>query len=188
MDWNVQFRCRLATVRGFRPSWGRSTGARSSEQLPASANRSSYRTGSGAPPLAARIRRCHTKVALSAVRAHRGSKGSNPSPSSGESCELRYRHRRPACLFGCGGRQVNMVVAGTERRYALAKENPMELSRIIASGTIGHSLAGGELSAISLIRLTNGPNRRFGIGTPSASRCRHPSDIDRVRTVQARNP
>ena len=28
---------------------GRSTGARSSEQLPASANRSSYRTGSGAP-------------------------------------------------------------------------------------------------------------------------------------------
>ena len=45
-----------------------------------------------------------------------------------------------------------MVVAGTERRYALAKENPMELSRIIASGTIGHSLAGGELSAISLIR------------------------------------
>jgi hypothetical protein len=118
----------------------------------------------------------------------RGTRSSNPSPSSGESCELRYRHRRPACLFGCGGRQVNMVVAGTERRYALAKENPMELSRIIASGTIGHSLAGGELSAISLIRLTNGPNRRFGIGTPSASRCRHPSDIDRVRTVQARNP
>ena len=118
----------------------------------------------------------------------RGTIGSNPSSSSGESCELRYRHRRPACLFGCGGRQVNMVVAGTERRYALAKENPMELSRIIASGTIGHSLAGGELSAISLIRLTNGPNRRFGIGTPSASRCRHPSDIDRVRTVQARNP
>ena len=117
-----------------------------------------------------------------------GTDGSNPLPSSGESCELRYRHRRPACLFGCGGRQVNMVVAGTERRYALAKENPMELSRIIASGTIGHSLAGGELSAISLIRLTNGPNRRFGIGTPSASRCRHPSDIDRVRTVQARNP
>ena len=30
----------------------------------------------------ARIRRRHTKVALSVVRAHRGSKGSNPSPSS----------------------------------------------------------------------------------------------------------
>jgi hypothetical protein len=63
---------RLATVYGFRPSWGRSTGARSSEQLPASANRSSYRTESGAPLLTARIRRRHTKVALSAVRTHRG--------------------------------------------------------------------------------------------------------------------
>jgi hypothetical protein len=76
------------------------------------------------------------------ARRGRGTEGSNPSPSSGESCELRYRHRRPACLFGCGGRQVNMVVAGTERRYALAKENPMELSRIIASGTIGSQFSG----------------------------------------------
>ena len=40
---------------------------------------------SGAPPLTARIRRRHTKVALSAVQAHRGTKGSNPFPSSGES-------------------------------------------------------------------------------------------------------
>ena len=38
----------------------------------------------------ARIRRRHTKVALSAVRAHRGSKGSNSSPaSSGSALWLR---------------------------------------------------------------------------------------------------
>ena len=68
--------------------FGRSTGARSSQQLPASANRSSCRAGSGAPSLTARIRRRHTKVALSAVRARRGTEGSNPFPSSGESRKL----------------------------------------------------------------------------------------------------
>jgi len=41
--------------------FGRSTDAPSSEQLPASANRSSCRAGSGAPPLTARIGRRHTK-------------------------------------------------------------------------------------------------------------------------------
>ena len=54
--------------------------------------RSSCRAGSGAP-LTARIRRRHTKVALAAVRAHRGSKGSNPFPSSSESA-LWLRVRR----------------------------------------------------------------------------------------------
>ena len=49
--------------------------------------------GPGAPPLTARIRRRHTKVALSAVRAHRGSKGSNPFPSRSESA-LWLRVRR----------------------------------------------------------------------------------------------
>jgi hypothetical protein len=41
--------------------------------------------GVRAPPLTVRIRRRHTKVALSGVRAHRGTEGSNPSPSSKES-------------------------------------------------------------------------------------------------------
>jgi len=45
--------------------------------------------GSGAPPLTTRFRRRHTKVALSAVRAHRGSKSSNPSPSSRESANFQ---------------------------------------------------------------------------------------------------
>ena len=73
----------------FRASWVRWTGARSSKQLPASANRSSFGRRSGAPPLTAWIRRRHTKVALSAVRAHRGTEGSNPFPSSGESRKLQ---------------------------------------------------------------------------------------------------
>jgi hypothetical protein len=70
--------------------FGRFTGARSSEQLPALANRSSCRAGSGAPSLTAPIRRRHTKVALSAVRARRGTEGSNPFPSSGESTNHRF--------------------------------------------------------------------------------------------------
>jgi hypothetical protein len=42
------------------------------------------------PPLTARIRRCHTTVTLSAVRAHRGTEISNPFPSSGESANHRF--------------------------------------------------------------------------------------------------
>jgi hypothetical protein len=45
------------------------------------------------PPLAARIRRCHTTVTLSAVRAHRGTEISNPVSSSGESCKPSVRQR-----------------------------------------------------------------------------------------------
>jgi len=42
--------------------------------------------------LTARIRWRHTKVALSAVRAHRGTEGSNPFPSnSGSDLWLRVR-------------------------------------------------------------------------------------------------
>ena len=84
--------------------FGRSTGARSSQQLPASANRSSCRAGSGAPSLTARIRRRHTKVALSAVRAHRGTEGSNPFPSSGESVshtDQAAAGREPRLSRGC---------------------------------------------------------------------------------------
>ena len=72
--------------------FGRSTDAPSSEQLPASANRSSYRTGSGASPLTTRIRRPHTKVALSAVGVHRGSKGSNPSPPAAMRVRRKLTH------------------------------------------------------------------------------------------------
>jgi hypothetical protein len=48
-------------------------------------------------PTHRRIRRSHATAALSAVRAHRGTEGSNPFPSSGESDELppsALRHRR----------------------------------------------------------------------------------------------
>jgi len=41
------------------------------------------------PPLTARIRRRHTMAALSAVRAHRGTEGSNPLSSSAESANFR---------------------------------------------------------------------------------------------------
>ena len=51
-------RQQFVVLSGF----GRSTGARSSDQLPASANRSSCRARSGAPSPTARIRRRHTKV------------------------------------------------------------------------------------------------------------------------------
>src|SRR6516162_5723745 len=74
-------------------------GARSSEQLPASANRSSCRAGSEAPSLTARIRRRHTKVALSALRARGGTEGSNPFPpaeSAVASIEQRAEPRYPA--------------------------------------------------------------------------------------------
>src|SRR6516162_1512325 len=64
--------------------FGQSTGARSSEPLQASAKRSSRRAGSGAPSLTVRIRRRHATVALSAVQAHRGTRSSNPLPSSRE--------------------------------------------------------------------------------------------------------
>jgi len=74
--------------------FGRSTGARSSEQLPASANRPSCRAGSGAPSLSARIRRRHTKIALSAVRARRGTEGSNPFPLQRR---VRVSHRPGRC-------------------------------------------------------------------------------------------
>ena len=42
------------------------------------------------PPLTARIRQRHITTTLSAVRAHRGTEGSNPFPSSGESANFRY--------------------------------------------------------------------------------------------------
>jgi hypothetical protein len=42
------------------------------------------------PALTARIRRRHAKIALSAVRARRGTEGSNPFPSSGESANHRF--------------------------------------------------------------------------------------------------
>ena len=80
MDSNVQFRA--INSSWLRLSWGRSTGARSSEQFGDLGEPIDLSGGSGAAPLTARIRRRHTKVALSAVQAHRGSKGSNPFPSS----------------------------------------------------------------------------------------------------------
>jgi hypothetical protein len=40
-------------------------------------------------PLTARIRRSHATAALSAVRAHRGTEGSNPFPSTEESANFR---------------------------------------------------------------------------------------------------
>jgi hypothetical protein len=100
-EWIPQFR---ANRQQFVVSseFGRSTGARSSEQLPASANRPSCRAGSGAPSLTARIRRRHTKIALSAVRARRGTEGSNPFPSSGESTNFRFLSRRRP-LFDAAG-------------------------------------------------------------------------------------
>ena len=48
------------------------------------------------PPLTARIKRRHTMAALSAVQAHRGSEGSNPSPSSAESANYRFQSRQAA--------------------------------------------------------------------------------------------
>ena len=97
MDSNVQFRA--INSSWLRPSWGRSTGARSSEQFGDLGEPIDLSGGSGAPPLTARIRRRHTKVALSAVRAHRGSKGSNPSPSSSESALWLRVRRKLTHLF-----------------------------------------------------------------------------------------
>src|SRR6516162_5153339 len=48
------------------------------------------------PPLTARMRRHHTTATLSAVRAHRGTEGSNPLPSTGESGELPITSEGPA--------------------------------------------------------------------------------------------
>jgi hypothetical protein len=89
--------------------FGRSTGARSFEQLPASADRPSCRARSGAPSLTARIRRRHTKVALSAVLARRGTEGSNPFPSSGESANHRF-------LSGGAKSASNVLQAGAALR------------------------------------------------------------------------
>src|SRR6516162_686684 len=55
----------------------------------ASAHRSSCRRRSEEPPRTVRIRGRHTTAALSAVQAHRGTEGSNPLPSSGESANFR---------------------------------------------------------------------------------------------------
>jgi len=70
---------------------------RSCEQLPASAYRSRVGRRSEEPPLTARIRRRHTTAALSAVQARRGTEGSNPFPSSGESYLERAAGRCAQC-------------------------------------------------------------------------------------------
>ena len=92
MDSNVQFRCRLATVGGFVRVGAiyRRTVIRAVASLGEPIELSD---GVRGVPLTARIRRRHTKVALSAVRAHLGSQGSNQSSSSSESA-LWLRVRR----------------------------------------------------------------------------------------------
>ena len=64
--------------------------------------------GPGAPPLTARIRRRHTKVALSAVRAHRGSKGS-----------IRPLQQR-----------VSSLAAGPEEPYASVLDRSLKRRRL----------------------------------------------------------
>jgi len=84
MDSNVQFRCRLATVRGFVRVGAiyRRTVIRAVASLGEPIELSDGVRGA---PLTARIRRRHTTATLSAVRAHRGTEGSNPFPSREES-------------------------------------------------------------------------------------------------------
>jgi hypothetical protein len=79
-----------AAVSWVRPSWGRSTGT---AHLSSCRSRHTNRVvgrRSEEPLLTARIRRRHTTAALSVVRAHRGTDGSNPFPSSGESTNHRF--------------------------------------------------------------------------------------------------
>jgi hypothetical protein len=119
MDSNVQFRARWATVCGFvrvgsdGPAHGHPSSCRPRRTARVSGGGPGRRhspPGSGGR---------HTKVALSAVRAHRGTEGSNPFPSTEESANFqsltakrsrkRGFHARPAC-FSVGG------VASTLRR------------------------------------------------------------------------
>ena len=98
MDSNVQFRCRLATVRGFVRVGAiyRRTVIRAVASLGEPIELSDGVRGA---PLTARIRRRHTKVALSAVRAHRGRKGSNQSSSSQRVSSLAASPEEPYHLF-----------------------------------------------------------------------------------------
>jgi len=61
------------------------SGHRSSKPSPGLGEPIELSGGSPEPPLTARIRRRHTTATLSAVRAHRGTEGSNPFPSREES-------------------------------------------------------------------------------------------------------
>jgi len=61
--------------------FGRSSGARSSDHLPASANRSSW-SGEVRSAVTHRPDQAASHQGLSAVRAHRGTEGSNPFPPS----------------------------------------------------------------------------------------------------------
>ena len=73
-------------------------------------------SGSGAPPLTARIRRRHTKVALSVMRAHRGSKVRiRPPPTAGQ-------------LFGCGsGGTLRIVLDRSLKRRRLRRGHRWQL-------------------------------------------------------------
>ena len=109
MDSNVQFRARWATVCGFvrvgsdGPAHGHPSSCRPRRTARVSGGGPGRRhspPGSGGR---------HTKVALSAVRAHRGTEGSNPFPSSAESATNRSHgvrgapdtpnRRNPASIF-----------------------------------------------------------------------------------------
>ena len=89
MDSNVQFRARWATVCGFvrvgsdGPAHGHPSSCRPRRTARVSGGGPGRRhspPGSGGR---------HTKVALSAVRAHRGTEGSNPFPSTEESANFQ---------------------------------------------------------------------------------------------------
>jgi len=85
MDSNVQFRARSNGFVGsseLGPIYRRT--GHSSSYRPRHTDRLVGRP-SEESPLTARIRRLQTAAALSAVRAHRGTEGSNSFPSSGES-------------------------------------------------------------------------------------------------------
>ena len=104
-------------------------GARSSEQLPASANRSSCRAGSEAPSLTARIRRRHTKVALSALRARGGTEGSNPFPPESP----RLTQTRPLQVENRGFRAAcaaRLAAPSAEERLALVQPGIVVLGQV----------------------------------------------------------
>ena len=114
MDSNVQFRARWATVCGFvrvgsdGPAHGHPSSCRPRRTARVSGG------GPGRRPSPPGSGGRHTKVALSAVRAHRGTEGSNPFPSTGE------------MLWG-GGEDGNFVAYID--RWSAAMPQPNDLSR-----------------------------------------------------------
>ena len=109
---------------------------------------------SGAPSLTTRITRRHTKVALSVVRARRGTESSNPFPSSGESANFWFLSGgAPSAALAAVARALFDRRA---RRHPVALGIKQHPERVETASTIRPpSRVGSEARASAIVRATD---------------------------------